>query len=484
MNSVPRHLLSEDRQEFEGILDEALRSGLYRRDLPAFGSAAVREEVNRPASSTPPSIRESDTSSSATGHHGRAVLGPRVGVDAVRAGRVGDHRIGNGVVAHRWARMSWGRRLLAAVFGLHVRPDVPKTAGAAGERTPPQETTQATRSSAVAVFAVPATVLSGAITAISFLAGLVLKMFASGKVAARPMFSAGWAFGSLTVGMTIICMIVLLVTTLRKRPSIDAGPYREERPQPPAARESISDTIGQRLTPEQLRTMALNASALITAAAATEYQHYVKVREELRRPASSAPPSARGSGSEEPGAVGGLAATAGEAAEAGAGVGAVAAVLTPLLGGTAAVIFLLAGYIVRAQTMIITGWVFAAVTAAAIVAGAVGLLLTALRTQSSPESRPYGELNEEVARAREAWRQALLERGIMPFLREALAEPGTSAALHSRTPPTPTSRMPRLGYDRPGFSRPDDGSAPGPRPSFTSPDFASPDFGGPERQSE
>ncbi|CAM5631542.1 Transmembrane protein OS=Streptomyces glaucescens OX=1907 GN=SGLAU_16780 PE=4 SV=1 [Streptomyces glaucescens] len=43
---------------------------------------------------------------------------------------------------------------------------------------------------------------------------------------------------------------------------------------------------GQRFTTEQLRTMALSATALITAAAATEYQHYVKVREEqrLRRP--------------------------------------------------------------------------------------------------------------------------------------------------------------------------------------------------------
>lgn len=31
--------------------------------------------------------------------------------------------------------------------------------------------------------------------------------------------------------------------------------------------------VGQRLTLEQLRTMALGATAIITAAAATEYQH-------------------------------------------------------------------------------------------------------------------------------------------------------------------------------------------------------------------
>ncbi|SEC21137.1 hypothetical protein SAMN05216489_00167 [Streptomyces sp. 3213] len=46
--------------------------------------------------------------------------------------------------------------------------------------------------------------------------------------------------------------------------------------------------VGQRFNPEQLRTMALNATALITAAAATEYEYYVRAREELGRPAASA----------------------------------------------------------------------------------------------------------------------------------------------------------------------------------------------------
>ena len=106
--------------------------------------------------------------------------------------------------------------------------------------------------------------------------------------------------------------------------------------------------VGKRLNPEQLRTMALNATALITVAAAAEYQHYVKVREELRQPAPSTPPSTRESGSAEPGAAAvGLATTLGEAAEpAGAGAVAVAAVLTPVLAGTAAVIFLLVGFII------------------------------------------------------------------------------------------------------------------------------------------
>ena len=51
----------------------------------------------------------------------------------------------------------------------------------------------------------------------------------------------------------------------------------------------------------------------------------------------------------------------------------------------------------------------------------------------------------------------------------------------------PAGRMPHLGYDRPGFSSPaapDEGSARGTRPSYSSPDYSSPDFGGPEHQPE
>ncbi|MFI8241056.1 hypothetical protein ACIF83_27890 [Streptomyces sp. NPDC085866] len=263
--------------------------------------------------------------------------------------------------------------------------------------------------------------------------------------------------------------------------ALRSAPHRPE----PAA-------VGQRLNPEQLRTMALNATALITAAAVTEYQHYVKVREELRHPAPSTPSAARDSGSAEPGADAmGLATSLGEAAETtGAGAIAVIAVLAPVLAGTAAAIFLLVGYILRmlapgqafAQTMLTAGWVFGAVAAAAILVAAVGLLLTALRNSAAAEAATHDAASEKVARAREAWRDALLERGILPFLRDALAQPGT-AALHPTAPPAPTGRMPRLGYGRPGFSSPDDGSASG-RPSFTSPDYTSPDFGGPEHQPE
>lgn len=254
--------------------------------------------------------------------------------------------------------------------------------------------------------------------------------------------------------------------------------------------------VGQRLNPEQLRTMALNASALITVAAAAEYQHYVKVREELRHPAPANPSTTSETGPAEPGAAAmGLATTMGEAAQAAeaAGAGAVAAVLTPVLAGAAALIFLLVGYILRvldpgqafARTMLAAGWTFGAVAVAAILVAMVALLLTALRNRPSLEAGPYSELSEEVDQAREAWREALLARGILPFLQEALTDPGTATALHTTpSPPAPTGRLPKIGYDRPGFTSPDDGRSTGPRPSFSSPDYTSPDFGGPEHQPE
>jgi hypothetical protein len=250
---------------------------------------------------------------------------------------------------------------------------------------------------------------------------------------------------------------------------------------------------GQRLNTEQLRTAALNASALIAAAAATEYQHYVKVREELRHPAPSTPSAADGTGLLDPDGATGLATTVeGVVETTGAGAVAIVAVLAPVLAGTAAALFLLVGYILKmldpqpafAQTMLTTGWVFGGLTAAAIIVAGVGLLLTALHNRPAYDDGPDGELPRDVAEARDAWREALLARGILPFLQNELARPGTTTAPHSTTPPAPTSRMPRLGYGRPGFSSPDDGPAPGHRPSFTSPDFTSPDFGGPEHPPE
>lgn len=236
--------------------------------------------------------------------------------------------------------------------------------------------------------------------------------------------------------------------------------------------------VGERLNPVQLRTMALNATEAITATAATEYDHYVRAREELRGAADGEDP-APGADADRP-------------VRSGAGTGAVVTVLAPVLAGTAAFIFLLVGYLLKllspppafASTMVTAGWFFAVVMAAAILVAAVGLLITALRNGSTAEDAGHdeAELPEEVARAREAWRHALLERGILPFLRDALDDPGAASA--SRAPQPSPNRIPRVGYNSPGFSGPDDGPAAGPRPTFTSPDFTSPEFGGPEHRTE
>ncbi|MER7758401.1 hypothetical protein [Streptomyces sp. NPDC097619] len=233
--------------------------------------------------------------------------------------------------------------------------------------------------------------------------------------------------------------------------------------------------VGERLNTEQLRTMALNAGALLTAAASAEYEHYVKVRAESRDGTAAVP----------------FLETDGEAHGAGAGATAVVAVLAPVLAGTAMLIFLLVGYLLKlldpppafADTMLTAGWFFGALTAAAILCAAIGLLLTAVRNSATEVPADREEtVSEEIQRAREAWRHALLERGIMPFLQDALADP--SADPSSTVPRRPPGRLPRPGYESPGFTSPGSHSG-SQRPGFTSPAFTSPDFGGPaERSSE
>ncbi|MET8474062.1 hypothetical protein ABZY90_08110 [Streptomyces sp. NPDC006422] len=237
--------------------------------------------------------------------------------------------------------------------------------------------------------------------------------------------------------------------------------------------------VGQRLNPEQLRTMALGAAALINTAATEEYQRYVTVREELRSTPRLLRPLREGGNT-----------SSGEST--GPGVAAVAVVLAPVLAGTAALIFLVVGYVLSmlnpapgfADTLLTFGWVFGAITAASMLVAAVCLLLAALRNgATSLQASAHGEASEEVKQAREAWRAALLEKGILPFLRDALADPSAGAGPHLGSRGGGVGRMPHLGYNRPGFSSPDGGgTATGQRAGYSSPDFSSPDFGGPDHQ--
>lgn len=238
---------------------------------------------------------------------------------------------------------------------------------------------------------------------------------------------------------------------------------------------------GTRLSTTQLRAMALNATALITTAAATEYDHFVKVREQIREQvrATAAPDAAE----TRPGS------------PDGAGVVAVVTVLVPLLAGTAAVIFLLVGAVLKmldpapafADALLTAGLLFGSVAAAGLLWAGAGLLVTALR--NSATEVPAEAPDDELTRARAAWRTALLERGVLPFLRDALAAtpppvPSVPKApeVPKQTPP-PAGRIPKIGYSGPDFSSPNEGAS-DVRPTYSSPDFTSPDFGPPERQPE
>ncbi|MET9953255.1 hypothetical protein ABZ135_17130 [Streptomyces sp. NPDC006339] len=226
--------------------------------------------------------------------------------------------------------------------------------------------------------------------------------------------------------------------------------------------------VGKRLTTAQLRSMALNATALITAPAAIEYDHFVKVREQVR---STAPGTGEILGD-----------------SAGAGAVAVVTVLAPILAGTAAVILLLVGAVLKmldpapafADTLLTAGLLFGAVGAAGLLLAAGGLLMTALR--NSATSVPAPSPDDELSRAKDAWCRALLDRGVLPFLRDALASASDVPPLPKQSPP-PSGRIPKVGYSGPDFTSPNEGP-PAPRPTYSSPDFTGPDFGSPETRSE
>jgi hypothetical protein len=249
----------------------------------------------------------------------------------------------------------------------------------------------------------------------------------------------------------------------------------------PAAGGQDGGSGGLPLNGEQLRTLALAAADAISERAAEEYEVYRTLRAGRREAAREA---AR---SRENRSFGYAAMGVAEGAGSGAGLAAVVAVLTPLLAGAAALIFLLIGYAMSAvhpqpaiaSPLRTAGWLFAALTAASILLGVVGLLLTALRDGSRAIRDSSDEMPPEVLAAREAWRQALLDRGMLPFLDDVLSGPAAA-------PPSPgpsARRTPRLGYSRPAFASPQD---PQPRtaPHFGSPDFTSPDFGGPDHAPE
>ncbi|RLV08603.1 hypothetical protein CTZ27_07390 [Streptomyces griseocarneus] len=184
----------------------------------------------------------------------------------------------------------------------------------------------------------------------------------------------------------------------------------------PEIRDAVrgSEAAKAPVSAEQLRSMALRARAEIAATAADEYRAYLRHRTAVAAQEPASTPDAEASG---PGA-GGLLGALG--------------VLVPTLAAVAAAAFLLLGYGLRltgtqehlADGLVTAGWTTAviAVVAAAVSIGA--LLLTAVRQRPAREEdgEPPEEPETEVSRSRRVWQQALLERGVLPFLHSALRE--------------------------------------------------------------
>ncbi|MFE8018355.1 hypothetical protein ACFU3O_37210 [Streptomyces antibioticus] len=213
----------------------------------------------------------------------------------------------------------------------------------------------------------------------------------------------------------------------------------------PDIHEALQQPTAQ-VTAEQLRARALAAAATVAAAAATEYAALQRLRV---RTVTAPTPTSR---PRQP-------ATATATATAGNGLLAALAVLTPVLSAAAAAIFLLLGYGLQltgtqqhlSVALIRAGWVAGAAAVLTTAAAVTGLVITAARHRATPR-HPQPD-TASLARAHAAWRQALLERGLLPFLRRELHQSPTPAP-RPRTPSPPEQRSASPGYSSPDFTGP------------------------------
>ncbi|MEW2071436.1 hypothetical protein [Streptomyces sp. NPDC007346] len=218
----------------------------------------------------------------------------------------------------------------------------------------------------------------------------------------------------------------------------------------------------------QLRLRALASVARTAPAAAAEYRAYATLRRELRaRRPDSGPSPLSGPGSQE---------------RAGAGALAVLGVLTPILAAVAAATFLLLGYGLRlarglgalSDTLVRVGWISLAIAAATSLISIVAFYRTAA-LQSAPGSPPGVDRSADLDRAREAWRTALRDKAVRPFLLQELAEARPAGA------PGDGSRFTPPAYAGPALPVPlNPSGTPSPRLPSPPPEPAS--GGGPPRR--
>ncbi|MEV7770660.1 hypothetical protein [Kitasatospora sp. NPDC086791] len=179
----------------------------------------------------------------------------------------------------------------------------------------------------------------------------------------------------------------------------------------PRVREALREGGADARAVERLRRAARENAEFVLAAAAPEYERYAALRADADAAARlpvDAPPLGRGSG-----------------------WWGVLGVIVPLVAGVAAGIFLVLGRLldlvedldVLAHALTGAGWVAAGVAAVSLLIGGLGLLGTAARSAEPADEEASGP--GELVLARDAWRAALAERGLLPYLvAQANAIPG------------------------------------------------------------
>ncbi|MFE6052906.1 hypothetical protein ACFQ6N_19285 [Kitasatospora sp. NPDC056446] len=180
----------------------------------------------------------------------------------------------------------------------------------------------------------------------------------------------------------------------------------------PQVRAALRDAGDEARGVDRLRRTARENAEFVLAAAAPEYERYAALRADadaVARLPVDVPARERASG-----------------------WWGVLGVIVPIVAGAAAVILLVLGSVlglagdleVPAHALMVAGWVAAGAAVAGLVVGGLGLLGSAARSKEPA----VGEVSEgpgELVRARGAWRAALAERGLLPYLvAQANSAPG------------------------------------------------------------
>ncbi|MER6563564.1 hypothetical protein ABT300_38775 [Streptomyces sp. NPDC001027] len=328
MNSVPVHLLSEDRTEYEQILAETIRAAPQHPDLAAIGERLSPEQLRTMALNATAII----TAAAATEYQyyvkvredlrqappphrpqrptaGRAptqpriadrpnitdrrapTVGRRLAAALLGADQAGGHRISDSTTPQQWTRLPYSRRLLAALLGLRVRPAAPmktpappqtpkrQTAGTSmsSRDTPRPDSADTDAAHGCAVSPLLASIFSGTATTVLLLISLALNVITTESALARTALTAGWVCGAVTLALTVAGAIDRQRTALRDRArtTAEAARYHELRQEVMRAKEAWRNSLREH-----------GIMPFLRAALASPATHST-------RPSASAPPAGR-----------------------------------------------------------------------------------------------------------------------------------------------------------------------------------------------